>query len=97
MVAFLPCPDTIAEWPHRMFCIKCDLCQRYGQYRTVKLVAMFGTGIHPVVVAAQLANCPDARDLMEQRKMGRHSCGLYFPDYVERVNSILPWRYNKSQ
>jgi hypothetical protein len=47
----------------------------------------------PVTIAAQLAQCRHVRDgIMKPRKMGQRSCGLYFPDYVERVNPVMPWR-----
>jgi hypothetical protein len=92
MLRYLPSPDTIAEWPHRMFRVKCDWCRRYGQYRTVKLVAKFGTAASPVTIAAHLAQCPNSRNLMKPRKMGRQSCGLYFPDYVDRSTRVPPWR-----
>jgi hypothetical protein len=30
---------TLAEWPHRMVRLACDLCPRRGQYRKETLIA----------------------------------------------------------
>lgn len=93
MKTFLPVPQTLGEWPLRMFRLKCDRCGRFGQYRTVTLVAKHGTAIEPVKLAEHLSGwCSRGRGLTRPAKMGQRRCELYFPDFMLPSNPVLPWR-----
>jgi hypothetical protein len=49
---------TLADWPHRMVRLACDLCPRCGQYREETLIARFGGGVLMPDVRHLIAECP---------------------------------------
>lgn len=64
---------TLAQWPHELVRVRCDKCQRAGQYRRDRLVALHGGDLTMPDLRRKIADCERSESMADP-------CGIYYPD-----------------
>jgi hypothetical protein len=68
---------SLREFPLPLVRVKCDKCQRMGQYHTAKLIERYGADMNMPELRHVLAQCP-------RRSNRSDPCMVIFTDRVER-------------
>jgi hypothetical protein len=68
---------SLDEWPLPLVRVKCDKCNRAGQYHTAKLIERYGREMVMPELRHVLAQCP-------RRHTMNDPCMIVFADRVER-------------